>query len=415
MAFALIVVQAFMSGYVFAGSPLNREGLVTPNDPIERTVFNPRKIILTPNALTVRQNETATFYATIIIEIPPTEPSMKLQTTDVTSALPSTVFLWDFGDGKKVKGGASVTHQYSQVGQYAVVCSELNNTRPAEPGTAKVNVSLNQEKIVYTSGMDGNAELFVMNVDGTNPVSITPGSGAYFGPSWSSDGRHIVAEYLGTMSVMNADGSNQTYLGTIWFPIRPTWSPDGSKVAFMVDGRFDWPRGVYVINADGSNEHMVAPIPNSRYETTPNGGSWPHFWSVTWSPDGSYLAFSDDWYTYRVAADGTGLTQLAEGVWPSWSPNGSTIALTRMLPGYANDWELFTMNADGSSPVRITSFYQDGEISDISWSPDGNRIAFSAWKGADDWSIYVVASNGATSTRISGPGCASPCFANKPR
>jgi hypothetical protein len=64
---------------------------------------------------------------------------------------------------------------------------------------------------------------------------------------------------------MNADGSNQAYIGTIWFPWRPTWSPDDTKIAFMMYGAYDWPTGVYAINADGTGLVQLG----STDDTTP--------------------------------------------------------------------------------------------------------------------------------------------------
>jgi len=72
-------------------------------------------------------------------------------------------------------------------------------------------------------------------------------------------------------------------------------------------------------------------------------------------------------------ADGTGQVNLtsnpAQDAEPAWSPDGSHIAFTSTRDGTT---DIYVMNADGSSPVRLTT----GGGMQLSWSPDGTKIAF---------------------------------------
>ncbi len=71
---------------------------------------------------------------------------------------------------------------------------------------------------------------------------------------------------------------------------------------------------------------------------------------------------------------------------PSWSPDGRRIAFQAYR---TSTWQIWTINADGSDPTPITSGpYDDREPS---WSPDGRRIAFSSDRSGsyDVWMLTV--------------------------
>ncbi len=105
-------------------------------------------------------------------------------------------------------------------------------------------------KIAFSSNIDGDADIYTMNPDGTGLVNLTNTS--QFGtlhetdPKWSPDGTKIAFVFglplnsagatQGFIVVMNADGTNPTFLtlsntggGT---DAQPEWSPDGTKIAF---------------------------------------------------------------------------------------------------------------------------------------------------------------------------------------
>jgi Tol biopolymer transport system component len=110
------------------------------------------------------------------------------------------------------------------------------------------------------------------------------------------------------------------------------------------------------MNADGTN----------RVKLTRDGDSHP-----SWSPDGTKIAFThrdgnDE--IYIIDADGKNAVNLTNhkerDYLPSWSPDGKQIIFTSSRDG--ND-EIYVMDADGKNPVNLT--FHRGRDYWPSWSP----------------------------------------------
>jgi TolB protein len=133
-------------------------------------------------------------------------------------------------------------------------------------------------KIAFTSTRDGNPEIYVMNADGSEQTRLTDNPATDFQPSWSPDGTKIAfsSDRSGASNgwfevyVMNADGSEQTRLtfSNPFFEGDPSWSPDGTKIAFSTGRHGSDNREIYVMNADGSGQTRLTNSPFSILSPT---------------------------------------------------------------------------------------------------------------------------------------------------
>ena len=268
-----------------------------------------------------------------------------------------------------------------------------------------------QARIAFMSDRDGNWEIYVMDADGGNPRRLTNNRHADLSPSWSPDGKrivfcsdrdghphHIPGWFTSEIYMMDADGGNQQKLTNNPSDDRsPSWSPDGTRIAFM--SRRDGNNEIYVMDADGGNQQKLTNNPD------PNGH--PNDEYPSWSPDGAHIVFSarrkghfkrnlnTTYEIYVMDADGGNeqrLTENRKNDWhPVWSPNGKRIAFAADRKGDFENFEIYVMDADGGNQQKLT----ENRVYDWSpsWSPDGERIVFMSERDGNP-QIYVMDADG---------------------
>ena len=267
-----------------------------------------------------------------------------------------------------------------------------------------------QAQIAFVSKRDGNFEIYVMDADGVNPRRLTNNSDGDWDPSWSPDGKRIVfcsdrdghphripGWFTSEIYVMDADGGNQQNLTNHPSDDRsPSWSPDGTRIAFQSyrDNDRNHNIEIYVMAADGSNLQRLT---NNLIEDE----------DPSWSPDGERIVFSsareghvEDKFgitseIYVMDADGGNQRRLTENRnndWdPVWSPDGKRIAFMSDRKGDFVKFDIYVMDADGGNQQKLTNHRAwDGSPS---WSPDGERIVFNSDRDGKS-EIYMMDADG---------------------
>lgn len=216
--------------------------------------------------------------------------------------------------------------------------------------------------------------------------------GSWRQPRWSPDGAEIAYVYRSTnfseIFVMNADGSNNRRLtmsqsaslsDNDWV-FQPTWSPNGTQLAFVTDGSSYNPT-LWVMNKDGSGRRQL--LSATAFQEAAD--------SMSWAPDGRRLAvtaFGAE-ISQIVLLDITrGVTQAAteaaRGAFdPAWAPDNLTLAYA-VREGNRTDLRLRRL--DGSPEVEVS---RGGLSRAPAWSPEGRQLAFISSRGGS-FELYVV-------------------------
>ena len=251
------------------------------------------------------------------------------------------------------------------------------------------------DKVVFASDRSGNSEIYVMNADGSSQTRLTTHSASDIVPAWTPDGRiawsaNREAGRGYDIYVMNADGTGVTNLTRAAGSDRfPSYSPDGTEIVFMStrdnNGNFE----IYTMKADGTSPKRLTFTANVE-ECCPD-----------WSPDGSLIVFQTlrdgNFEIYTMNPDGSNQTNLTrhpgyDGT-PGFSPDGTKITWRSTRMGN-NIW---VMNRNGSSPVRLTSGSFDRTPA---FSPDGQKILFTSNRSGNN-DVWTINANGSGLTNLS--------------
>ncbi len=298
-----------------------------------------------------------------------------------------------------------------------------------DPDSCKVSLIYTCKEKLTTLRLNGDSDLFVF--------------------SKRIDGSGDAHEEICTVSVDGRGFRRLTENGHM--DVYPSWSPDGSKIAFlsMRGETLD----IYVMDADGENEAMlydsgfhdadihwvrgrIAFTRNSqiwvmeedgtgarRVTDPPRAGEWGDAvlpfgdYDPRISPGGGWIVFErmvDDasphgnYELYSISVDGSGETKLTDTGWTqglaSWSHSGKKIVYIVSAVGTEGRYDIYLMNADGSGATDLTSgIFPPGFLAHCAvFSADDSRIYFvGEWW---DWKALETSLSCSLSSRDLEPG-----------
>lgn len=248
----------------------------------------------------------------------------------------------------------------------------------------------------------------IMNADGSGRDRITPLNFATFHPRFNPTGNRIVyysdggSDQLEIYS-MNLDGSGVANLtASPEDDIVPRYNLDGSKILFERESK------VFIMDSDGSNPLEIS------------GGNGREASAVFFDPDadgisgncdscptianGFRVAFSSNrisnYEIYTMNADGSGVTRItsnsATDEHPSFDRSGTRILFTSNR--FNNRREIYSMNADGTGVARLTNIA--GENYDPVFDPQGTKIAFTSRRFDSNENLFVMNADGTNTVQL---------------
>ena len=210
--------------------------------------------------------------------------------------------------------------------------------------------------------------------DAARAAQITQGPGKYdgsYGLSWTPDGRQIVYASIasGAWDIwrMNADGSGAQQLTVdARSNYGPSVSSDGRHIVF-VSNRAGGAFHVWRMDADGQNPLQLTNGDGENFAHVTADGRWVVYASV---------GYTQPNYVWKVPIDGGTPVRLTDKTssWPFPAPDGKTF-MCAYQPDPNVPAKLAVVSLDGGPPLKLFDTPQTFRANTV-WSPDGRALYF---------------------------------------
>ncbi len=238
-------------------------------------------------------------------------------------------------------------------------------------------------KILYASNVGTSRDIWIMNGDGTNPKQLTTNAGVNLQPEASSDGRYVVFSSnradVGAFNLwrIEIDGSNPVQLTHGSGEGQPVCSPDGRWVVYSQGGPNTTPeqKTLWKVPIDGGEPVQLSNQPSSGAAISPDGTSI----ACWYKPDSASLS-KIALIPFRGGPPIKIFDVTRTSIHPvRWGPDGQAINYINTRLSLSNIW---SQPVSGGPPNQLTQFTSE-VIGGFDWSREGQLLCSRGHRAQD--------------------------------
>ncbi len=316
------------------------------------------------------------------------------QTAITFEALPLQSATVETGTSVEITAADSEQAEQAVVAEVVEIAEQPLESAPVASVIKQAAPKSTQNGTIVFQTSSGGA-IYTMNADGSTLQWVASGG---LDPALSPDGTQIAYtrwdEPRG-LYVVNIDGSNERWLVADNFVKNPTWSPDGEQIVYNLQKggtdsvTFSHPRfGEFTRSGDDYWRLEIINVDGSVREGLDDQ-------MISWNPDWSErgILFVGATALYVTDPDSEpyaiyeALNQIRNA---TWSPDSQSIIA---MMEFHDHWEVVRLNIDGFGLTRLTKNYDRVNGVAPTWSPDGQSILYLSDRN-DEWELWVMNADG---------------------
>jgi|CXWL01.1.fsa_nt_gi serine/threonine protein kinase len=251
-------------------------------------------------------------------------------------------------------------------------------------------------RIAFTCTRGEYNQLCMINRDGSGLTQLTDMEASNYYPVFAPGGSSLLFS-------SNRNGAFDLYLllfsekqlfqitENVGNVVSPDYSPDGRRIVFA-NRAGEGPTSIWMVNADGLNPRLVYTGANEIVATA-------------WSPNGERIAYAmsmgipQEYEIFTMDADGRNHLRISQGLLGiggsvDWSPDGNYLLI---YAGPFDDKDIFKLDAGTGNAIQLTD---GGNNAGASYSPDGLYIVFNSQRNDDQADLYIMRADGTNQIQL---------------